>query len=81
MTGLALRRLLEAIPALIVVSIIMFGLLALGPNPLELLKQNPNPTREEARHGMAGNLCRCGAYENYLNGVMRAAASMKTSAT
>jgi aerobic-type carbon monoxide dehydrogenase small subunit (CoxS/CutS family) len=46
-----------------------------------LLKQNPNPTREEARHGMAGNLCRCGAYENYLNGVMRAAASMKTSAT
>ena len=23
---------------------------------------------------MAGNLCRCGAYDNYLNGVMRAAA-------
>jgi aerobic-type carbon monoxide dehydrogenase small subunit (CoxS/CutS family) len=46
-----------------------------------LLKQNPNPTREEARHGMAGNLCRCGAYDNYLNGVMRAAASMKATAT
>jgi aerobic-type carbon monoxide dehydrogenase small subunit (CoxS/CutS family) len=46
-----------------------------------LLKQNPNPTREEARQGMAGNLCRCGAYDNYLNGVMRAAASMKASAT
>jgi len=38
-----------------------------------LLKQNPKPTREEARHAMSGNLCRCGAYDNYLNGVMRAA--------
>lgn len=44
MTGLVIRRFLEAIPALIVVSIIMFGLLAMGPNPLELLKQNPNIT-------------------------------------
>src|ERR687891_1444349 len=24
----------------------------------------PEPTREEIRHGMAGNLCRCGAYSN-----------------
>jgi aerobic-type carbon monoxide dehydrogenase small subunit (CoxS/CutS family) len=38
-----------------------------------LLRRNPNPTREEARRAMAGNLCRCGAYHNYLNGVMRAA--------
>ncbi len=38
-----------------------------------LLKQNPRPTREEARRAMAGNLCRCGAYDNYLNAVMRAA--------
>ena len=38
-----------------------------------LLQANPNPTREEARHAMAGNLCRCGAYDHYLNGVMRAA--------
>jgi aerobic-type carbon monoxide dehydrogenase small subunit (CoxS/CutS family) len=43
---------------------------------VSLLKRNPNPTREEARHAMAGNLCRCGAYDNYLNGVMRAAATM-----
>ena len=41
-----------------------------------LLKRNPNPTREEARHAMAGNLCRCGAYDNYLNGIMAAAARM-----
>lgn len=38
-----------------------------------LLKRNPKPTREQARAALAGNLCRCGAYENYLNGVMRAA--------
>jgi len=38
-----------------------------------LLRRNPNPTREEARQAMAGNLCRCGAYDHYLNGVMRAA--------
>ncbi|MCY3679836.1 MAG: (2Fe-2S)-binding protein [Gemmatimonadetes bacterium] len=38
-----------------------------------LLKINPNPTREEARVAMSGNLCRCGAYDNYLNSVMRAA--------
>jgi len=29
-----------------------------------LLAANPSPTREEIRHGMAGNLCRCGAYRN-----------------
>jgi aerobic-type carbon monoxide dehydrogenase small subunit (CoxS/CutS family) len=39
-----------------------------------LLKHNPKPTRDQARLAMSGNLCRCGAYDNYLNGVMRAAA-------
>ena len=39
-----------------------------------LLKHNPKPTRDEARLAMSGNLCRCGAYDNYLNAVMRAAA-------
>ncbi len=38
-----------------------------------LLRRNPDPTREEAREAMAGNLCRCGAYHHYLDGVMRAA--------
>jgi len=38
-----------------------------------LLQRNPDPTRAEARSAMAGNLCRCGAYDHYLNGVMRAA--------
>ncbi len=38
-----------------------------------LLITNPNPTREEARQAMSGNVCRCGAYDHYLNGIMRAA--------
>ena len=38
-----------------------------------LLRDNPNPTREEARQAMSGNNCRCGAYDHYLNGIMRAA--------
>ena len=37
-----------------------------------LLRANSNPTREEARHAMSGNICRCGSYDSYLNGVMRA---------
>lgn len=38
-----------------------------------LLARNPRPTREEARRALSGNLCRCGAYDHYLNSVMRAA--------
>ena len=38
-----------------------------------LLKKNPKPTVDEARRAMSGNLCRCGAYDHYLKGVMRAA--------
>ena len=38
-----------------------------------LLKANPKPSVEEARLAMSGNLCRCGAYDHYLRGVMRAA--------
>jgi aerobic-type carbon monoxide dehydrogenase small subunit (CoxS/CutS family) len=40
-----------------------------------LLKQTPKPTRTECREALAGNICRCGAYDNYLNAVMRAAGS------
>lgn len=38
-----------------------------------LLNHNPKPTLEEARRGMSGNLCKCGAYDHYLKAVMRAA--------
>jgi len=37
-----------------------------------LLKENPKPSREEARQALSGNICRCGSYDHYLNGVMRA---------
>ncbi len=37
-----------------------------------LLKKNAKPTVDEARRAMSGNLCRCGAYDHYLKGVMRA---------
>jgi aerobic-type carbon monoxide dehydrogenase small subunit (CoxS/CutS family) len=42
-----------------------------------LLQKNPKPSREEARHAMSGNLCRCGAYDNYLNAIMRAAGNLE----
>jgi aerobic-type carbon monoxide dehydrogenase small subunit (CoxS/CutS family) len=38
-----------------------------------LLNNNPKPTEDEARLAMSGNLCRCGAYDHYLRGVMKAA--------
>ena len=38
-----------------------------------LLETKPNPTRDEVRLALSGNLCRCGAYDHYLNAVMRAA--------
>jgi len=41
-----------------------------------LLNRNPRPTRSEAIAAMSGNLCRCGAYEHYLNGVMRASGQL-----
>jgi aerobic-type carbon monoxide dehydrogenase small subunit (CoxS/CutS family) len=37
-----------------------------------LLNNNPRPTKAEAARAMSGNLCRCGAYEHYINGVLRA---------
>jgi len=38
-----------------------------------LLSLNPRPTRAEAAEALSGNLCRCGAYDHYLNAVMLAA--------
>lgn len=40
-----------------------------------LLQVNPNPTRDQVRQALSGNLCRCGAYDNYTNSVLRAAQS------
>ena len=38
-----------------------------------LLKENPNPSEEEIRYWMAGNLCRCTGYQNIVKAVQQAA--------
>ena len=38
-----------------------------------LLKENPNPTEEEVRIGLEGNLCRCTGYHNIVKAVLAAA--------
>jgi carbon-monoxide dehydrogenase small subunit len=40
-----------------------------------LLKENPNPTEEEVRVGLEGNLCRCTGYHNIVKSVLAAAAA------
>ena len=39
----------------------------------DLLARNPNPSEEEVRHGLEGNLCRCTGYHNIVKAVMAAA--------
>jgi carbon-monoxide dehydrogenase small subunit len=39
----------------------------------DLLRDNPNPTDEQIREGLEGNLCRCTGYENIVRAVRRAA--------
>jgi aerobic-type carbon monoxide dehydrogenase small subunit (CoxS/CutS family) len=39
----------------------------------QLLKRYPNPTNDEIRHFLSGNLCRCGAYPDIIEAVKEAA--------
>jgi carbon-monoxide dehydrogenase small subunit len=41
-----------------------------------LLQENPTPTEEEVRFGIAGNLCRCTGYQNIVKAILEAAAKM-----
>ena len=41
----------------------------------DLLQRNPNPSDEEIRHGLEGNLCRCTGYHNIVEAVKTAAAN------
>ena len=45
----------------------------------QLLDQNPEPTEDEIRHYLSGNLCRCGAYPEIFEAVERAARSRRMS--
>ena len=41
----------------------------------DLLARNPNPSEQEIRDGLAGNLCRCTGYQNIVKAVQHAAAA------
>lgn len=38
-----------------------------------LLNENPNPSEEQVRQGISGNLCRCTGYQNIVRAIMEAA--------
>ena len=42
-----------------------------------LLERNPDPTDEEVRYGLAGNLCRCTGYDKIVEAVLDAAREMR----
>ncbi len=44
-----------------------------------LSKKNPNPTLDEIKHGLEGNLCRCGTYSRIFEAVQKAAKEMKAA--
>jgi carbon-monoxide dehydrogenase small subunit len=44
-----------------------------------LLKENPNPSEDEIRFGIAGNLCRCTGYQNIVRAIQYAAAKLSST--
>ena len=42
-----------------------------------LLEKNPDPTEEETRYWLAGNLCRCTGYDKIIRAVLDAAKTMR----
>ena len=47
----------------------------------EILRTTPNPSAEQIRHGLEGNLCRCTGYQNIVRAVQAAAANPRGAAT
>lgn len=48
---------------------------------LDLLSENPDPSEEEIREGLEGNMCRCTGYQNIVKAVKQGAAAMSQSKT
>ncbi len=46
---------------------------------VELIQRNPDPTEEEIREGLEGNICRCTGYHNIVKAVAAAAQAMRTA--
>jgi carbon-monoxide dehydrogenase small subunit len=44
---------------------------------VDLLQENPDPSEDEIREGLSGNLCRCTGYQNIVRAVQAAAASLR----
>ena len=44
------------------------------------LQENPNPSEEEIRNGMSGNLCRCTGYQNIIKSIQAAATALNADA-
>lgn len=44
-----------------------------------LLLENPTPTEEDVRFGMAGNLCRCTGYQNIVKSILSAATELNSA--
>jgi carbon-monoxide dehydrogenase small subunit len=45
-----------------------------------LLRENPNPTEEDVRFGLGGNLCRCTGYTKVIQAILKAADAMRAAA-
>ena len=49
-------------------------------NMTEFLAQNPNPTDEEIRQGLVGNICRCTGYEPIVDAILEASRNTRGAA-
>jgi carbon-monoxide dehydrogenase small subunit len=45
---------------------------------MELLSKNPNPSEDDIRDEISGNLCRCTGYQNIVKAIVSAAIKMRT---
>jgi carbon-monoxide dehydrogenase small subunit len=45
-----------------------------------LLQENPDPSEDEIRQGISGNLCRCTGYQNIVKAIQYAAAKLNGAA-